>query len=196
MLNMTEVSRPITIVSGLPRSGTSLMMQMLAAGGLPPLTDRIRQPDTDNPRGYFEYERVKHLKQDKAWLPEATGKAVKVVHLLLAELPPDHQYRVIFMRRHMSEILASQQKLLERAGRSASPANAVSLGRTFEAQVAQSLRWLRAHPHFQVQEIWHHDLLAAPLDQARILNHFLGGNLNEAAMAAAVDPALHRNRSS
>jgi hypothetical protein len=191
---MTEASNLI-VVSGLPRSGTSLMMQMLAAGGIPPLTDQIRRPDEDNPRGYFEFERVKQLKQDKAWLAEASGKAVKIVHLLLSELPLDRSYRVIFMRRKMSEILASQHKMLTRAGRSIATTNPESLGRNFETQVAQVLHWLRARPNFQIQEVWHHDLLASPQGQATRLNRFLGGHLDKSAMATVVDPALHRNRS-
>src|SRR5947208_15012411 len=104
----------ITIVTGLPRSGTSVMMQMLSAGGLPPLTDGLRQPDEDNPRGYFEFEPVKQIRRDTAWLQLAVGKAVKMVHLLLPELPLDqnHRYRVIMMRRDLSDVLASQNKML------------------------------------------------------------------------------------
>src|SRR5450432_3057856 len=107
----------ITVVSGLPRSGTSLMMQMLAAGGMPLLTDQIRAPDQDNPRGYFEFERVKQIKRDQAWLGSAVGKAVKIIHLLLYDLPPNRNYRVIFMRRNIEEVLISQRKMLQRTAR-------------------------------------------------------------------------------
>ncbi len=104
----------ITIVTGLPRSGTSLMMKMLEVGGIPPLTDRARVADEDNPKGYYEFERVKKLPQDTSWLPEAEGKAVKMVSMLLYDLPKDRAYKIIFMRRQMEEILASQKKMLLR----------------------------------------------------------------------------------
>lgn len=185
----------ITVVSGLPRSGTSLMMQLLAAGGIPALTDHLRKPDEDNPRGYFEFERVKQLKQDKNWLPEATGKVVKIVHLLLYELPVGYNYRVVFMRRHLNEILASQQKMLQRAGRAVPAANVDLLAKNFTTQVAQVLQWLASQPQFQVLEVWHHDLIKHPQPQVSAINSFLGGGLNEVAMAGTVDPALHRNRS-
>ncbi len=192
---MPTDEKSITIVSGLPRSGTSLMMQLLAAGGIPALTDDIRKPDEDNPRGYFEFERVKQLKHDKTWLAEATGKVVKVVHLLLYELPPGHNYRVVFMRRHLNEILVSQQKMLQRAGRTGPAASTDLLAKNFNSQVAQVLQWLSAQRHFQVLEVWHHDLIARPQVQVSAINSFFGGGLHEAAMTRVVDPALHRNRS-
>ena len=100
----------ITVVSGLPRSGTSMMMQMLAAGGISPMTDEVRAADSDNPRGYYELEKVKHLRQDHTWLKDAVGKAVKIVHLLLMELPADRDYRVILMQRDLEEVLRSQAR--------------------------------------------------------------------------------------
>ena len=112
-----QAEQTITIVSGLPRSGTSMMMKMLEAGGIPPLTDEIRTADTDNPKGYYEFERVKKMdKGDTAWLENAQGKSVKVISALLKHLPSDYRYRVIFMRRDMSEILASQKKMLDHRG--------------------------------------------------------------------------------
>ena len=108
---------PVTVVSGLPRSGTSLAMQMIHAGGIPALTDGQRTSDDSNPRGYFELERVKQLKQDKSWLDEAAGKVVKVIHLLLAELPDDRPYRVVFMQRDLREVVQSQATMLARSGR-------------------------------------------------------------------------------
>ena len=106
----------IVVVSGLPRSGTSLMMQMLQAGGMPLLIDDLRPADTDNPNGYWEYEPVKRLQQDNSWIPQAEGKAVKVVSALLQYLPPQHTYKIIFMQRPMQEVLASQTVMLERRG--------------------------------------------------------------------------------
>src|SRR5438552_11955285 len=111
----------IIIVSGLPRSGTSLMMQMLAIGGVEVVTDSIRTADTDNPRGYYEFERVKKIKQDASWLPETRGKAVKMVSQLLYDLPPSERYRIIFMERDLDEMLISQEKMLARLNRSAAP---------------------------------------------------------------------------
>src|SRR5215468_11569905 len=108
--------QPLVIVSGLPRSGTSMMMKMLAAGGIEPLTDNIRTADEDNPKGYFELERVKQIESDKAWLEDARSRVVKLISALLKHLPPSYQYKVIFMRRAMSEILASQRKMLMRRG--------------------------------------------------------------------------------
>ncbi len=106
----------ITIVSGLPRSGTSMMMSMLEAGGIGSVVDGIRKADDDNPKGYFEFERVKQLKKDSSWLVEATGKVVKVISQLLRDLPPSYQYKVIFVRRNINEILASQTQMLIRRG--------------------------------------------------------------------------------
>ncbi len=118
----------ITVVSGLPRSGTSLMMQMLVAGGLPALTDAVRSPDESNPRGYFEFEPVKRLRTDASWLEQARGRAVKIIHLLLRELPTDgrFQYRVLFLRRPLEEVIASQSAMLARAGKAS--AEPVALG--------------------------------------------------------------------
>src|SRR5437660_12828449 len=111
----------IIIVSGLPRSGTSLMMQMLENGGVPVVTDHIRTADTDNPRGYYEFEQVKKIKQDASWLPATRGKAVKMVSQLLYDLPTSERYKIIFMERDLDEVLASQEKMLERLGRKAAP---------------------------------------------------------------------------
>src|SRR4026209_2745330 len=96
--------RPIVVVSGLPRSGTSMMMQMLQAGGLEILTDAVRTPDGSNPKGYFEFEAVKDLDkgQAPAWLAGARGKAVKIVSSLVRWLPESNDYQVIFMQRNLN----------------------------------------------------------------------------------------------
>src|SRR6516162_7002633 len=111
----------IVIVSGLPRSGTSLMMQMLAGGGVEVVTDHLRTADTDNPRGYYEFEKVKQVKRDASWLPEIRGKAVKMVSQLLLDLPPTERYCVVFMERDFPEMLNSQERMLARLGRKAAP---------------------------------------------------------------------------
>ncbi len=185
---------PVTIVSGLPRSGTSLMMQMLSAGGLPALTDHQRAADEDNPRGYLEFERVKRIKQDRAWLDEARGKVVKMVHLLLLDLPPDRSYRVVFMRRNLAEVLASQRKMLERQGKRGAAMSPEQLTKLFEDQVNKVTRWMAAQANFRSIEVHYHELVADPASHAKRLNEFLGGNLDEAAMVSAVDPSLYRNR--
>ncbi len=185
----------ITVVSGLPRSGTSLMMKMLDAGGLPPLTDHIRSADEDNPQGYYEFERVKKLKEDRAWLPDAKGRAVKVISALLMYLPAGYDYRVIFMRRNMSEILASQRQMLIRRGEPAGATNDPDMAALFDKHLRQVEGWLAGQPNMRVLYVSYNDLLGDPLAGAQRVNTFLGGGLDVNAMAGAVDPNLHRQRS-
>ena len=184
----------ITVVSGLPRSGTSLMMQMLAAGGLPPLTDNLRVADESNPRGYFEFDPVKRLRSDRSWLDQARGRAVKIIHVLVRELPADGQfnYRVLLMKRPIEEILASQRAMLEREGK-ASAENA-TLAKIFRSQLEQLEQWLAAQPAFSFLAVDYHRVLKEPLVVAREVRAFLHQNLNLEAMAAAVDPALYHQR--
>lgn len=184
----------VTIVSGLPRSGTSLMMQMLRAGGIPTLTDDIRAADEDNPRGYLEFERVKRIKQDTAWLDEAAGKVVKMVHLLLYDLPPDREYRIVFMRRDLDEVLASQRKMLERQGKQGAQLPADQLRKVFEEQVRKVTAWIAAQPNIKSIDVVYHELIADPRGHVQRLNEFLGGTLAVEAMVEAVDPSLYRNR--
>ncbi|WP_428937859.1 sulfotransferase family protein [Fontivita pretiosa] len=186
---------PITIVSGLPRSGTSLMMQMLDAGGMPVLTDGIRQPDAHNPRGYFEYEPVKRIQTDQSWLDQAHGKAVKMVHLLVPNLPPNRHYQLIFMHRRIEEVLISQRKMLADAGKSGGGLSDAILARTFQTQVNQVRQWVQAQPNFRMIEVWYHQLIADPAEHAARISYFLGMNLDQSGMIAAVDPELYRNRS-
>jgi len=185
----------IAVVSGLPRSGTSLMMKMLDAGGLSPLTDHIRSADEDNPQGYYEFERVKKLKEDRDWLPDAKGKAVKVISALLTRLPAGYEYRVIFMRRNMSEILASQRQMLIRRGEPADSVNDADMGALFARHLQQVEAWLAGQPNMRVLYVNYNELVKAPLAHAQRVNEFLGGRLDVARMAGAVDPNLHRQRS-
>ena len=189
----------LTVVSGLPRSGTSLMMQILAAGGIPPLTDAQRTSDESNPRGYLELEAVKRLKADKSWLPDARGKAVKIIHLLLPELagpgvPAGLEFRVVMMRRPVAEVLASQRAMLARQGKAAAALPDAQLGKLFTDQLERVERLLADHPAFGVCPVQYPALVANPAAEAARINAFLGGGLDEAAMAAAVDPALYRER--
>lgn len=182
----------VTIVSGLPRSGTSLMMQMLGAGGMPVLTDGIRAADADNPRGYFELEAVKRTKHDPSWLRNAPGKAVKIVYLLLQDLPPTHDYRVILMQRDLTEVLASQRAMLQRLGNKGAELSDAQMASIFQAQLKTTQALLRTSPNFQLLEIDHRDCLRDPARVVAQINAFLGGHLDESAMAAAIDPALYR----
>jgi hypothetical protein len=182
----------IVIVSGLPRSGTSLMMQILDAGGIQVVTDSVRAADTDNPRGYHEFERVKKLKQDASWLPEIRGKAVKMVSQLLYDLPATETYRIIFMEREYDEVLASQEKMLARLGQPAAPREEIIRAYTLHLTRLQS--WLAEQRHMAVLHVPYADLVADPVAEARRVNGFLGGRLNVAAAAGAVDPTLYRNR--
>ncbi len=187
----------ITIVSGLPRSGTSMMMKMLEAGGIPAITDELREADEDNPKGYYEFERVKAMdKGDTAWVTEGRGKIVKVISALLKHLPPGEQYRVVFVRRNMSEILASQRKMLIRRGENPDKMDDEQMAVLFEKHLKQVDEWLIAQPNFRVLYVHYSDILAKPQPHVNELNRFLGGNLDTAAMAAAVDPGLYRNRKS
>ena len=190
--------RCIAVVSGLPRAGTSLVMQMLAAGGLPPLTDRHRAADESNPRGYYEDERVKRLRTDRAFLAEAPGHAVKIIHLLLPELPTDagYTFRVLFLRRNLDEVLASQRAMLARTPSSAAPPlDTARLAAVFTAQLAKADAFLRAHPAvFTALDVAHHDLLTDPAAGAARLNVFLGGSLDAGKMAGVVDGTLWRQR--
>lgn len=184
----------ITIVSGLPRSGTSMMMKMLEAGGMPVLTDDIRTADEDNPKGYYEFERVKQIEHDKAWLEDARGKVVKMIAALLKHLPPNNAYKVIFMKRDIDQVLASQRQMLIRRGE---PTDAVSdekMARLFARHVAQVEAWLAEQPNFDVIFVEHGEVIASPLEQAQQVASFLGGRLDVERMAQVVDPALHRQR--
>jgi hypothetical protein len=182
----------IIIVSGLPRSGTSLMMQMLEEGGVEIVTDNIRTADTDNPRGYYEFEKVKKIKQDASWLPQTRGKAFKMVSQLLYDLPPGEKYRIIFMERDLDETLLSQEKMLKRLNRPA--ADREEMRRFYTMHLERLHKWLRQQPNMQVLCVSFNDLVERPEGQAHLLNQFLGGKANVQRMAKAVEPSLYRNR--
>lgn len=187
-------SRTVVVVSGLPRSGTSMMMKMLEAGGLQVVSDGQRTADTDNPEGYYEFERVKQLdKGDTAWLAEAEGKVVKVISALLEHLPPGYQYRVIFMNRRMEEVLASQRKMLAHRGES-SDISDEKLAELLEKHVRKVKSWVTTQPHFRLLDLDYNRMLAEPQPFAQQINRFVDGILDEEAMAAVVNPSLYRNR--
>ena len=182
----------ITVVSGLPRSGTSMMMQMLEAGGLTPFTDDQRAADASNPRGYYEHERVKSLARDNAWIEEADGHVIKVIAQLLHHLPDGPAYRVVFMERDLDEVLGSQTAMLGRLGRPA--VNPAVLRPVFARQLDVAKAWLAAHDTTKALFVEHRRTISAPAAVVAELNAFLSGGLDEAAMAAVVDPSLHREQ--
>jgi hypothetical protein len=185
----------ITIVSGLPRSGTSLMMQMLAAGGMPILTDGERKADTDNPRGYLEWERIKQLPKEPASIAEAEGKAVKVISLLLLSLPEGHEYRVLFMQRPLAEVLASQEVMLHHRGTAKAGADASVVAAAFEKNLRAVNAWLDSKAYVKTLRVSYHDVLRDAEDAGQKVTEFLGISLNVEAMARQVDAGLYRNRS-
>lgn len=184
----------ITIVSGLPRSGTSMMMKMLEAGGLEPIVDHIRTPDEDNPKGYYEFERVKQLATDKAWLDDAKGKYVKVISMLLRHLPDTHRYKVIFMQRDMGEILASQKKMLVRRGEDPNKVPDDKMAQMFEGHLEKTYEWLGQQPTMDVLYVNYNEMVASPGEGISKVDDFLGGGLDTAAMSTVVDKDLYRNR--
>jgi len=182
----------IIVVSGLPRSGTSLMMQMLSQGGIEVVTDGIRTSDVDNPRGYFELEKVKKVKADASWLPEARGQAMKMISQLLYDLPATEKYRVIFMERDLDETLASQEKMLVRLGRQPAPRDQIK--RSYLLHLDRLRAWLAERPYMKVLYLNYNQLMAAPEDEAKRVSEFIERDVDVEKMAQAVDPALYRNR--
>ena len=184
----------INIVSGLPRSGTSLMMQMIHAGGLRALADDARGPDADNPRGYFELAAVKRTRQDPSWLEQAAGRIVKVVHLLLYDLPADRSYRMVFMKRDLREVVRSQKVMLQRRGTEGADLSDDQLLKAFEGQLERLEAWLARQPNFEVHYVDYSRLVADPAPAAEAVNRFLGGELDIGCMLQNVDPSLYRQR--
>jgi hypothetical protein len=185
----------ITIVSGLPRSGTSMVMRMLEAGGMDIVVDHVRKPDEDNPVGYFEFEKVKKIKKDASWLNAIKGKAIKVISKLLYDLPSKYQYKVIFMTRNMDEMLKSQRKMLERRG-VADDSNDEEMARFFQEHLADIEGWLRDRTYIQVLYVDYNDAVSDALESAQRINEFLGHTLDVEKMVMAVDKSLYRNRRS
>ena len=193
------VARSVVIVSGLPRSGTSMIMGMLAAGGMEALTDGVRAPDDDNPRGYFELERVRQLQtgMDTAWLRDARGKCVKVISYFLKHLPAGEHYRIVFVRRNLAEVLASQRRMLDRRGEPVGDeAEEERLAGAFAAHLIGVERELEARADCEVLHIDHRAAIESPRSVAEQVNAFLGERLDVDRMAAAVDPRLYRQRAS
>lgn len=204
----TNINNQIIIVTGLPRSGTSMMMKMLAAGGITPLCDGLRTADSDNPNGYYEFERVKTTKEDPSWLDDAPGKAVKMVYSLLYDLPERRlslressasfaerkaTYNVLFMRRDLSEILASQRRMLANM-KIDSPIDDDRMGQLFEKEITRFQAWVADAAHINCLEVLYNDVASGRVEPLEQINSHLGGGLSIEAMSAVVDPSLYRNR--
>jgi hypothetical protein len=184
----------IILVSGLPRSGTSMMMRMLEAGGMDLLVDHIRKADEDNPKGYYEFEKIKKIKKDSSWLESSYGKAVKVVSMLLYQMPEHKKYKVIFIKRDMSEILASQKKMLERRGQPTGRVNDHVMAMKFNAHLMKLFKWLDEQENMLTHFVSYNDVISDPMEQSRRINRFLGNRLEVDKMVNVVDSSLYRQR--
>jgi hypothetical protein len=185
----------ITVVAGLPRSGTSMLMRMLSFGGLPVLSDTVRRADVDNPLGYFEYDKAKRLREeDQSWLAGARGKVVKIVAQLVPGLPTAYRYNVIFIERDLGEVLASQRAMLDRSGRKGAALSEDQLQTAFRAQLSSVKAWLRDHTNARTLLVRYSEILSEPAAGAARIDEFLGGGLDRTAMAQAVDTRLWRQR--
>lgn len=184
----------IIIVSGLPRSGTSMMMRMLEAGGIQTLTDNIRKADEDNLKGYFEFEQVKKIEHDKTWLNEAEKKAVKLISVLLKYLPIAYDYKIIFMKRDLGEILASQKKMLERRGETLDTIPDKYMANLFKKHLSEVENWLAEQSNIKTLYVSYNDVLRNPEEIVLNVINFLNRNLDLKKMIGEIDPNLYRQR--
>ena len=189
-----SVKQPVTIVSGLPRSGTSMMMKMLAEGGLELVTDELRTADEDNPKGYFEFEVVKQLSAGNvAWLSGARGKVVKIISALLEHLPSEFSYKIIFMEREIGEILASQQKMLKRRNK-VSGQDDVEMENQFRRHLAAVKPWLARQPNMDVLYVSYNRMMQDSTKLCITVARFIGLPLDVDRMSAVPSGDLYRNR--
>lgn len=193
-----DSGKTFVLVSGLPRSGTSLMMQLLEAGGLPAMTDSERAADIDNPRGYFEWEAIKQIAKEPELLddPAVEGKAIKCISMLLAKMPPHHHYKVIFMTRPIEEVAESQEKMTTRLATKGAELDREQLERGLHAHRIETLNWMNNAANVEFIEIDYPGLVRDPQPEIARLIDFLGKETlpNAGQMAACIDPSLHRRR--
>lgn len=187
------MSEEIIIVSGLPRSGTSLIMQMLQAGGVPLLTDNVRKPDRANPRGYFEHDAVKELQNNPELMERASGKAIKVISHLLQHLPSDYSYKVIFINRNIDEVLDSQEKMLAHLNKSEG-ASREHFKDIYLKHLNEVRTRLANRPNTDALSLQYDEIITHPADTAEEIKAFLGKNLDVLQMQKIVEPELYRNR--
>src|SRR5215212_9424668 len=192
--NKDSKNEPIVVVSGLPRSGTSMMMRMLAEGGLPVITDELRRPDSDNPNGYFEFETVRQMsKGNVSWLANSGGKAVKVISALLEYLPANYSYKIIFLERDVQEILASQRKMLLNR-REEKMGDETEIRAQIQKHLSAMKPWLVRQPNIEVLFVNYNTLLRNPEPLCEQITEFLDRPLNQTRMLAIPDRQLYRNR--
>jgi hypothetical protein len=186
----------VTVVSGLPRSGTSMMMRMLEAGGLQPMTDQLRVPDESNPKGYYELEKVKQMKEgDTGWMSEGRGKVIKIISALLEYLPPEHQYRIVFMQRNMGEILASQREMLLRRGEPTDRIGDDDLSVLYQSHLTRVSEWLAGQPNMKVIYLHYNQIMESPQAPIAQLCQFLQPcSLDPNRMLTVVESSLYRQR--
>jgi hypothetical protein len=184
----------VTVVSGLPRSGTSMMMQMLEAGGMPVITDNVRAADHDNPRGYYEFEPVKQLSKDTSWLNAAGNKAVKVIYRLLYDLPRNHRYKVILMRRKLEETIASQNAMLRRLNKEGGSLADDLLAHAYQRELQKLDIWLRGRGNFEVLYVNYDYVVYDSRTTVADIEQFLHCKLDTEAMIGVIDQSLHRKR--
>ena len=194
--DMAPLEESLIVVTGMPRSGTSMLMQMLVAGGMNAMTDGLREPDEDNPRGYLEFEPVKNLLKDSAWLLEGRGKAVKIVAPLLGALPAGLPCRIVFSERDLDEVLDSQERMLVRRKQNieSTPERRQMLKNEYARTTVRVKAMLARRPGTEVLYVGYREAVSDAAGVAEKVNAFLGGGLDVGKMAGAVDPGLHRNR--
>lgn len=188
------MDKAITIVSGLPRSGTSMMMRMLEAGGMEVLTDNERKADEDNPKGYYELEKVKKIKEDSSWLADAQGKAFKMVSMLLYHLPMDRNFNVIFMQRNIDEMLASQKKMLERKGVTGNGPGEDEMRKIYLKHLDEIQVWVKQRKNMAVLYVSFNEVIENSRSNIAAINQFLGNRLDTVKMAESIDISLYRNK--
>lgn len=182
----------ILVVTGLPRSGTSLLMQMLESGGIAPLTDNVRKPDVDNPKGYYEFERVKDLPFDVEWIENARGKVVKVNGPLVTYLPATYQYKIIYVDRNIHEIIQSQNTMIgHRTGKKDENPDAIH---DMLEVATMMLNWLKNQRNINLLIVDYNKMVSDPLPAISKIVEFVGDGLDEKKMLEAVDEKLYRNR--
>lgn len=188
------LQNPIVIVSGLPRSGTSMMMQMLETGGLNVLVDDVRGADENNLKGYYEHEAVKRLASDKKWLPKAQNKVVKIVSHLLIHLPEKYNYKIVFMERDINEVIASQHKMLVNLGKAKESTYSFGLAQSFKENVNAMKNWANSHHNIEILSVNHIDVINNPLIESERIKTFLKTEINTEKMSTVVDKSMHRSK--
>jgi Sulfotransferase family len=187
-------NKTIIVVSGLPRSGTSMMMKMLEEGGIPILTDAVRTADDDNPNGYYEFELVKKLPDGQnKWLSEANHKVVKIISALLEHLPTNYRYKIIFIEREPREILASQQKMLANRNEKSGVGDA-EMQEQFQKHLAAIKYWLARQPNMDVMYVDYNKMIAKPENYCQAIADFIALPVDVSKMLAVPNQRLYRNR--